>query len=486
VPALSTPRCSEIPGACVPAVGPTLIMAAASQPMEAGDAEDAIPLTQPMFDGDATDDDPPAPRLVVTDDAETGATVPSHELPVPEVGDAIVVLGRATLAQALATQDQHVPDFLQQLSDNVKGLVELVDTREDFKNIVGRLHAALRITRLPGHQLRLSIRDCTRRNAQGATHSLLKAYRTRIFRGTRELIVTDDSWTEIQDGDVMHVCPTRAVPHDGKLIYKDYKTFKFHVTVPRPHMASDEGNEAQQAQPHMIKLVLPNRCIGHVMGKQGRIKQGLETAHNCSIELASRRNIHPGLELMAGRALGLTSPSAEGLQQALRGILELTGSPPEGFHLLVPVQTVAGLQGHDGHGLHRLADRLQGHQARLQLLPLAHVSPSLKEQVLVCHGSIDAFLCVVAHVVTFLGPKTSCLYAPVEPIHFKAPGPGDGDDDGSGRQHFRGGGLYSKAQRDRAAQRGHNAARNHVLRVAHRNMRQSRNQCRGISKTKRR
>ena len=41
----------------------------------------------PMFDGDATDDDPPAPRLVVTDDAETGATVPSHELPVPEVGD---------------------------------------------------------------------------------------------------------------------------------------------------------------------------------------------------------------------------------------------------------------------------------------------------------------------------------------------------------------------------------------------------------------
>ena len=66
--------------------------------MEAGDAEDAIPLTQPMFDGDATDDDPPAPRLVVTDDAETGATVPSHELPVPEVGDAIVVLGRARLS----------------------------------------------------------------------------------------------------------------------------------------------------------------------------------------------------------------------------------------------------------------------------------------------------------------------------------------------------------------------------------------------------
>lgn len=136
MPALSTPRCSEIPGACVPAVGPTLIMAAASQPMEAGDAEDAIPLTQPMFDGDATDDDPPAPRLVVTDDAETGATVPSHELPVPEVGDAIVVLGRATLAQALATQDQHVPDFLQQLSDNVKGLVELVDARDTVTSVV--------------------------------------------------------------------------------------------------------------------------------------------------------------------------------------------------------------------------------------------------------------------------------------------------------------------------------------------------------------
>ena len=73
--------------------------------------------------------------------------------------------------------------------------------------------------------------------------------------------------------------------------------------------------------------------------------------------------------------------------------------------------------------------------------------------------------------VTDNDPPAPRLYAPVEPIHFKAPGPGDGDDDGSGRQHFRGGGLYSKAQRDRAAQRGHNAARNHVLCVAHRNMR---------------
>ena len=52
----------------------------------------------PMFDGNATDDDPPAPRLVVTDDAETGDTVPSHESPVPEVGDAIVVLGCARLS----------------------------------------------------------------------------------------------------------------------------------------------------------------------------------------------------------------------------------------------------------------------------------------------------------------------------------------------------------------------------------------------------
>ena len=46
--------------------------------MEAGDAEDAIPLTQPMFDGDAADDDPFPPRLVVTVDAETGATVTGH------------------------------------------------------------------------------------------------------------------------------------------------------------------------------------------------------------------------------------------------------------------------------------------------------------------------------------------------------------------------------------------------------------------------
>lgn len=149
----------------------------------------------------------------------------------------------------------------------------------------------------------------------------------------------------------------------------------------------------------MLKLVMPYCCIGPVIGKQGRIKQKLEQTHNCSIELAPRKNIYSGMELIEGRVLGFISRLANGLRSALRAFLELTGSTSKGFRVLAPDQTAVDLQGQDGIAPRRLAGRLQGHTVRLQLIPRAHVNSPLKEQVINCHGTLDGFSFVVAHVV---------------------------------------------------------------------------------------
>jgi hypothetical protein len=106
-----------------------------------------------------------------------------------------------------------------------------------------RRHAALCITRTPGNQLWLSNCFCTRRKSKGATHSAHDTSDAH-FRLSREIIATDDSWTEIHDGDVLHVCPTRAESHEGKFIYRDYRTLEFHVTIPVPHINSDASARA--------------------------------------------------------------------------------------------------------------------------------------------------------------------------------------------------------------------------------------------------
>ena len=77
-----------------------------------------------------------------------------YALPVPEVCAKIMVLGRQTLEIASAL-GCHVQDFLQQQRDIVDGLFLLHDqhgaAQSYFKNVTGRLHAAVRVTRTPGN-----------------------------------------------------------------------------------------------------------------------------------------------------------------------------------------------------------------------------------------------------------------------------------------------------------------------------------------------
>ena len=72
-------------------------------------------------DDAATVADVLAPHFTITNDAQPFATVHSHRLPVPEVGETYIVLGRLTLEQAFEARNIHIPDWLQDLDAQVQG-----------------------------------------------------------------------------------------------------------------------------------------------------------------------------------------------------------------------------------------------------------------------------------------------------------------------------------------------------------------------------
>jgi hypothetical protein len=49
------------------------------------------------------------------------------------------------------------------------------EAQQDFRNVTGRVHAALLVTRLPENELRLEIRDCARLRADMTAHAAVTA-----------------------------------------------------------------------------------------------------------------------------------------------------------------------------------------------------------------------------------------------------------------------------------------------------------------------
>ena len=366
-------------------------------------------------DDAATVADMLAPHFTITNDAQPFATVHSHRLPVPEVGETYIVLGRLTLEQAFDARNIHIPDWLQDLDAQVQGLLELDDTREHCKGVAGRLHAVVRVTRVPGKRLRLQIRDCTRGTEDGEVHRLALGVRTRIIRRMdgRLITVSDEGWSEIQHGDQLLLCPQHKK--------EDYIVFKFDVSIPLAQLTAEEEATARLAQPHMLKFVLPGRDLGQLIGKGGRIKTALEREHRCVIEIASSQHVYPGeaSALIHGRAVGITVASATGIIPALHAVLTATDIPVEGFYLVVPASVASTLQSNDGMGLRRLQERLK-HEVGLQILPPAAAAPPPAEQILACSGSIDGIVEVVGHVMKMLSPKSVCGYMPIEPENVRA------------------------------------------------------------------
>ena len=371
-----------------------------------------------------------APHFTITDDAQPFATVHSHRLPVPPVGNTYIVLGRITLEEAFEANGKiHIPDWLQDLHDQVHGLLELDDTRDQWKGVAGRLHAIVCVTRVPGGRVRLQIRDCTRGTPVGTVHSLALGGKTRVKGADGKLTtVSDDAWTEIQHGDKLLLCPR----HNED----DYTVFNFDVSIPLPPPTAEEAMVARLAQPHMVKFVLPGRDVGKLIGTGARIKTGLQTEHSCVIEIASKQHVYPGSAsaLIHGQAVALSASSAADIAPALRAVLTATSIPLEGFYLVVPVTVAGKLQGDDNNGLRRLQERLG---VRLNMQPADATAP---EQILEASGRIDGILAVVAHILTALGPKSACNYTPIEPIHARASVRGAGSG-GAGARSGGGGAL---------------------------------------------
>ncbi len=371
-----------------------------SQPTEWERADDAAAVADVL-----------APHFTITDDAQPFATVHSHQLPVPPVGSTYIVLGRITLEQAFGLNGKiHIPDWLQDLHDQVQGLLELDDTRDQWKSVAGRLHAIVCVTRVPGERVRLQIRDCTRGTPVGTVHSLALGGKTRVKRADGKIItVSDDDWTEIQHGDKLLLCPRHNADN--------YTVFNFDVSIPLPPPTAEEAMVARLAQPHMVKFVLPGRDVGKLIGTGARIKTGLQMEHSCVIEIASKQHVYPGKAsaLIHGQAVALSASSAADITPALRAVLTATSIPLEGFYLVVPVTVAHKLQGDDNNGLRRLQERLG---VRLNMLLPADATAT--EQILEASGRIDGILAVVAHILTALGPKSACNYTPIEPIHARA------------------------------------------------------------------
>jgi hypothetical protein len=90
------------------------------------------------------------------------------------------------------------------------------------------VYAVLLVTRLSENELRLEIRDCTRRREDGTTISLSLNCRTRILRKQKKLTGKDDELTELQHGDVIHVCPKLCTCQHAK----EYMAHKYVVSIP--------------------------------------------------------------------------------------------------------------------------------------------------------------------------------------------------------------------------------------------------------------
>ena len=259
-------------------------------------------------------------------------------LPVPEVGEKILVLGRQTLESASAS-GCHIPDFLQQQRDIVDCLFLLDDQRcaaqPFFRNVTRRLHAAVRVTRTPGNELRLEISNCIRTTPDGTIRSDdPPTGRTRILRKFETLTVQDDKWTSLQHGDVIYICP--IIIGGVGLQPKEYKVHKYVVSIPRAQHDRTEEADAQRDVAHFLKFVLPQRLVGKVLGKGGHIKEGIQKEHNCSIEVAPRKNIYHGTETMQGQVIGITSSTAAGMTPALHAVMTVAEIPDalqEGFYI---------------------------------------------------------------------------------------------------------------------------------------------------------
>jgi hypothetical protein len=426
-----------------------------SQATNVGFEEDDLMETQIAFEDH---DEEQLARVKLTCVAEApGAKVTEYALPVPTAGQPVIVpIGRLRLPDFLSNKGK-MPSALVGIDESsISGLFELLDEnrlQQRQQQWTSRMHGALRLTLLPNDLQRVEIMEFARQQ----TLPLLQ--RAQVKRSADFAFKMEpDKWHVLEHGDIVTFCPKVGTVAQTT----DYDVFQYVVELPVPPAIHHRALH--------IRFVLPGPSLGKVIGKQGRVKQGIDSKHQDIVfDIANRQALYPGVN--HGRAVMVSATSEGAFSSALVDILETAEIDKiNGFHLVLPDATIAKILP-DDEACRRIAGH---HQVALQLLPAAYTDPPLEERLLLCQGgSTQTWTDLLLRVA-----RANCPHQPYKnPISLVRPGLAR---DRSPPRHQ----VHSKPVRDNAARRGRNKTRNVQFRIAKRTGRSMHNQHGGRSRGK--
>ena len=310
------------------------------------------------------------------------------------------------------------------------------------------MHGALRLTLLPHDLQRVEIMEFARQ----PTLPLLQ--RAQVKRSADFAFkMVPDQWHVLEHGDIVTFCPKVGTVAQTR----DYDVFQYVVELPLPPAIDHRALH--------IRFVLPGPSLGKVIGKQGRVKKGIESKHQDIVfDIADRQALYPGAN--NGRAVLVSASSEDAFSSALMDILETAEIDKiNGFHLVLPDATIEKILS-DDESCRRIAAH---HQVALQLLPAAYTDPPLEERLLLCQGgSTQSWTDLLLRVA-----RANCPHQPYKnPISLVCPG--------LARDRSPPRRAPSKSDRDDAARRGRNAARRGINKTRNVQMRIAKSQVRSM------
>ena len=377
-------------------------------------------------------------------------------MPTPEQKYTLVPVGRVTLEEAASTeQNLAVPALFQDSNVAENELFRLHDDEVGpNEQWTSRLHAALRVTRLQHGIHRLEVRDV------GNFHSLRK---TRIINEGQEVSICHTKWYELKNGSIV-----LFNGWDGK--ENDYKVFMYNVVIPptssspldveitgqeAPLESADDsdkvsklmaqmatlqkdfdelsrekstsGSRSEQKQPaqaesplpqsdgpHTLKIIIPNKYVGGVIGHGGARLRQLQTDLDCNIDISRQEEYHSAAVDLQGRACLIRGLSTrEDLRLAVTNVISAAGGANaqgrpglnvnrDGINIAIPAASSGELIGPGGVRLATLKK-----ESGLRELYLGPKGAGSDERLLFCLGCATGIDMVIKVVSQMLGPSPS-------------------------------------------------------------------------------
>ena len=186
----------------------------------------------------------------------------NFSLPSPQIASLYVTAGRSSLAE-IKKRKVVLPAFLKEIDTKAPNTIMeqalvLLDGSlppDGQTTGVGRLHLALKVTKLPSRTA-LHLRDCgTVTVKQNASYPFPFACCTRMHRTDKLTTVPPDTWVELYDDDTIQMGSSH--------------TLKYRVMIPLSPILVPKTLLA--TKPHLLKLAFPGSLIARIIGRRGRV-----------------------------------------------------------------------------------------------------------------------------------------------------------------------------------------------------------------------